>query len=307
MVIALCARERREAEPQPKLRGACRACSKEVTAKCGKHVVWHWSHLATTHCDPWVGAGNTVAPRLEGLFPQGLAGGASPRTGYRRTSHCGRQNTAWPCGRVSSIPRSTQTRMRAGERFYGNMIWVVDGCRLPSDVVVFPSCVKDGAEDVRDFSLDRRSKLFQRWHTEKPVFMDFGRNGLWQCTVSTSLDPQGKLIWTPRSEFVKAVAGNTFDFSFEGGPAANVALPALPDVVGGGRRLDAALPPLLACCGTGGNAGLVFSRTPVASSIAAGPWPWMYGLLMFIAAVCAGAGSSDRLRPGWVLGSPRPA
>ncbi|ABM32288.1 competence protein CoiA family protein [Paracidovorax citrulli] len=207
------------AEPQPKLRGACRACSEEVTAKCGKHVVWHWSHLATTHCDPWWEPETQWHRDWKDCFPRDWQEVPAREPG---TEELHIADVKTPHGLVVEFQHSTihPDEVRARERFYGNMIWVVDGCRLPSDVVVFPSCVKDSAEDVHDFHWIGRSKLFQRWHTEKPVFMDFGRNGLWQVHRFNLSTRKGKLIWTPRSEFVEAVAGNTFDFSFEGGPAA---------------------------------------------------------------------------------------
>lgn len=64
--------------------------------------------------------------------------------------------------------------------------------------------------------------------------------------------------------------------------------------------------PLAPSCGRGGNVGLLFSRTGAAAAAfcwAAGanitpPYPWMYGSLMFMAAVCAGVGKFGSSPPG---------
>jgi hypothetical protein len=40
-------------EAAPKLEAVCPNCNKELVAKCGDLVIWHWAHQDLSECDPY--------------------------------------------------------------------------------------------------------------------------------------------------------------------------------------------------------------------------------------------------------------
>ena len=112
--------------------GGCVAVDGEVIAKCGTHRVAHWAHRGIRECDAWAEKetewhrawkNNFPAECQEFIQHDGQSG--EKHIADIRTFH----------GLVIEFQHShldPQERTKR-ERFYGNMVWVVDGTRLQRD------------------------------------------------------------------------------------------------------------------------------------------------------------------------------
>lgn len=131
MKFALVEGERRE--PQPKLTGKCPGCSEAVTAKCGTQRVWHWAHKGRLTCDPWWEPETQWHRAWKNLFPLSWQEVVlrSPQTGERHIA-----DVRAPHGLVMEFQHSAidPTERISREKFYVNMLWVVDCTRLKTDL-----------------------------------------------------------------------------------------------------------------------------------------------------------------------------
>lgn len=113
-------------------RGACPSCNGDVIAKCGSHRIPHWAHRGIRDCDPWAEKETEWHRAWKNNFPaefQELIQ-YDEKSGER---HIADVRTNF--GLVIEFQHShlhPQERV-ARERFYGNMLWVVDGTRLQRD------------------------------------------------------------------------------------------------------------------------------------------------------------------------------
>lgn len=209
-----------KSEAQPKMRGVCRACDGEVVAKCGKHVIWHWSHLSLGTCDRWWEIETEWHRQWKDRFPEDWQEVVQyePLTGEKhiadvRTEH----------GVVVEFQRSTidPAEVNARESFYQRMVWVIDGTKSEFDSVNFSNM--RSRPDANGFAFFRwysRSKLFHRWHTTTPVFIDFGdKYGFWRVCKFDPKRKEGFALLVDRSLFTAALIQGTSDFSRNGGPA----------------------------------------------------------------------------------------
>ncbi|ODJ92267.1 hypothetical protein BB779_04135 [Pseudomonas viridiflava] len=209
-----------KSEAQPKMRGVCRACDEEVVAKCGKHVIWHWSHLSLSTCDRWCEAETEWHRQWKDRFPEdwqeviqydALTG--EKHIADIRTEH----------GVFVEFQRSTidPAEVNARESFYQRMVWVIDGSKSEFDSVNFSNM--RSRPDANGFAFFRwygRSKLFHRWHTTTPVFIDFGdKYGFWRVCKFDPKSKEGVALLVDRSLFTAALIQGTSDFSRNGGPA----------------------------------------------------------------------------------------
>ena len=173
-------------------RGMCPFCKGEVIAKCGSHRVWHWAHRGIRDCDSWAEPETEWHRAWKNNFPAEFQEFAQhdEETGERhiadvRTSHC----------LVLEFQHShlNPQERKARERFYGNMLWIVDGARLKRD---YPRFVT-GRERFRPiingyFLLAFPEECFpEMWlNSSVPVIFDF-RN----IEVSTPPDPYKNVLW----------------------------------------------------------------------------------------------------------------
>jgi competence protein CoiA len=142
MRYALVSGERVEASAEA--RGTCPRCNGEVIAKCGTHRVSHWAHRGIRNCDSWAEKetgwhrawkNNFLAECQE--FIQHDEQSGEKHIADVRTLH----------GVVIEFQHSHLDPLEraARERFYGNMVWVVDGTRLRRDYPRF----NKGKDDLR--------------------------------------------------------------------------------------------------------------------------------------------------------------
>ncbi len=124
--------EGNDREAQPGLTGKCRRCGHAVVAKCGQHRVWHWAHRKSKDCDPWWERETEWHRVWKNNFPPECQEFIQ-HDGQSGEKHIADVRT--PHGLVIEFQHSPlDSRERAArERFYGNMVWVVDGTRLQRD------------------------------------------------------------------------------------------------------------------------------------------------------------------------------
>lgn len=207
-------------QPRPKLRAQCPGCSGEVIAKCGNHVIWHWAHASREHCDPWWENEGEWHRNWKNQFPQDWQEALldDQRTGEHHFA-----DVRTPDGLVIEFQRSTihPEEVRTRESFYRKMVWVVDGCKNDADRYNFSNMRSSpDADGLVQFHWFGRSTLFQRWHTTKPVFIDFGaERGFWRILRFDPQTKRGLAGLVDVAAFVQLVSAGTTDFSSMGGPA----------------------------------------------------------------------------------------
>ncbi len=68
-----------------------------------------------------------------------------------------------------------------------------------------------------------RSKPFHRWHTTKPVLIDFGEeDGFWRVCKFDPSTNKGVTLLVDRTKFAAALVNGDTDFSKNGGPVSRL-------------------------------------------------------------------------------------
>lgn len=103
-----------------------------MLAKCGTQKVWHWAHKGRLTCDPWWEPETEWHRAWKNQFP------ISWQEVPLRSKETGELHIAdvqTPHGLVMEFQHSAidPAELASRERFYENMLWVVDGTRLASD------------------------------------------------------------------------------------------------------------------------------------------------------------------------------
>jgi competence protein CoiA len=206
--------ERREAEPG--LSGECPACGKAMIAKCGQHRVHHWAHRGKRTCDPWFESETKWHRVWKNNFP------AKCQEFIQHDGQSGEKHIAdvrTPDGLVIEFQHSHLDPLEraARERFYGNMVWVVDGTRLQRDYPRF----NKGKHDLRrtiiqgQFLLAFPDECFPAMWLDSsvPVIFDFRgmdedqpsdefRDTLW-CLLPGRVEGSAVVVGMLRGEFAK--------------------------------------------------------------------------------------------------------
>lgn len=202
--------------PEPKLRGLCPVCSKPVSAKCGKRRIWHWAHRGNKACDPWWKPETEWHRTWKNNFPlewhefihHDQAG--EKHIADVRTEH----------GLIiefQNSPIDPQERA-ARERFYGNMIWVVNGMRHKKQYCRFleGKMNLEPTSSKRFFLLANPEKwLPAAWlESPAPVIFDFREPSgaapepLW-CLAPDRIKGKAVLVRMSRDEFVMTASSRS--------------------------------------------------------------------------------------------------
>jgi competence protein CoiA len=189
MKFALAAGERIEAFAGG--RGACPSCHGEVIAKCGSYRIPHWAHCGIRDCDSWSEPETEWHRAWKNQFPAEFQEYIQhDESGERhiadvRTNH----------GLVLEFQHShlDPHERTVRERFYKNMLWIVDGTRLQRD---YPRFLK-GKEEFRriadgHYLLSFPDECFPKmWlGSSVPVIFDFRGGG-----VVDPSDPFKGTLW----------------------------------------------------------------------------------------------------------------
>jgi hypothetical protein len=115
----------------PDLKGLCPGCAQPVIAKCGKQRIWHWAHGTAKVCDPrreseteWHRNWKNHFPPEWQEFMQHDARSGEKHIADVRTGH----NLVIEFQHSPIKPDERAAR----ESFYKDMVWVVNGTRLPT-------------------------------------------------------------------------------------------------------------------------------------------------------------------------------
>lgn len=165
-----------KSEAQKGQEGYCPICASELIAKCGDYKVHHWSHKNTRNCDPWwenetewhrSWKNNFSENWQEIVLKDSISGEkhiADIQTSYGLVIEFQHSN-------INPIEKSSR------EKFYKNMIWVVDGTRLKRD---YPRFLKAKDNFILTskkgfFVIESPSKCFpSEWiNRPVPVIFDF--------------------------------------------------------------------------------------------------------------------------------------
>lgn len=180
-------------EAQPQLQGLCLCCSQPVIAKCGTHKIWHWAHRSKINCDNWWEPETEWHRNWKNNYPDDWQEISlrDEKTGEKhiadvRTVH----NLVIEFQHSHMDPQERTSR----EKFYKNMVWVVDGTRLKRDYSRFLKGKKNYFENTIFYNTDN-PKIFRvdlidwcfpsAWlESSVPVIFDFRGDG-------TMDDPEG--------------------------------------------------------------------------------------------------------------------
>ncbi|MDX1910238.1 MAG: competence protein CoiA family protein [Saprospiraceae bacterium] len=215
MKIALIDNTRVEAKP--KQEAICPCCFNPVISKCGNQKVWHWAHKSLTNCDNWWEAETEWHRNWKDNFPIDWQERIQfdEKTNERHiadvlTIH----NLVLEFQHSHIDPIERQKR----EKFYKNMIWVVDGTRLQKDYPRFQ-------KKMGEFKLTKQQGVFlvdfvdeafpKSWlKSSVPVIFDFkGLSGdesdqyktiLW-CLLPQTDSFSGLIVGFKKSDFIQIV------------------------------------------------------------------------------------------------------
>lgn len=185
------------------VKGICPICDSELIAKCGERKINHWAHKGTRNCDPWwetetewhrTWKNNYPAEWQETILFEEQTG--EKHIADVRTVH----NLIIEFQHSHINPQERTSR----EKFYKNMVWIVDGTRLQWD---YPRFVK-GFKDFRTnqqgvYSVDFPDEVFPKsWlNSSVPIIFDF-------CGLSTiEQDEIKNTLWCllPQKDVTRAV------------------------------------------------------------------------------------------------------
>lgn len=216
MRFALVNNERVDAAPD--LKGLCPGCSHPVVAKCGTRRIWHWAHKAERMCDRWWEPETDWHRNWKNNFSatwQEIIK-FDPKTNEKHIADVFTEH-----GLVIEFQHShlkPEERMDR-EKFYQNMIWVVDGTRLKRDYPHFqkawPSFLRLNKSGF--FCLNFPEECFPSdWlGSAVPVIFDFQgieqneqpdilRNTLW-CLLPGRAGRYSVVVGIARQDLVKTV------------------------------------------------------------------------------------------------------
>lgn len=195
--------------PAPKINGTCPVCGAPMLAKCGTIRVHHWAHQGVRVCDDWWERELAWHRDWKNNFP--LHWQESIRFANDGEKHVADVRT--DAGLVIEFQHSAlkPAEREAREKFYGKMVWVIDGTRLVRDLPRFleykDTLRSTGSKGI--YTCHAPHRLFPKnWITSSAcVFFDFGdRHGepdlLWGI-LPYRIDGDAVIVAMPRTQFVR--------------------------------------------------------------------------------------------------------
>jgi competence protein CoiA len=177
MQFAIVDGQRRGAEP--KRAGTCPICGKPMLPKCGSKILWHWAHHRRKHCDPWWENETDWHRWWKSCFPEA----------WREQIHFdekGEKHVAdvkTPAGTVLEFQNSAMSpqELQARERFYGRMLWIVNGTPF-----------------MNQFHILGRLPAQEAYWTQDLVFFpqkrDWRGRGFWRKSENPGHEPGGMVL-----------------------------------------------------------------------------------------------------------------
>jgi competence CoiA-like predicted nuclease len=172
----------------PGLRGLCPSCKQPLVAKCGRIKVWHWSHTNRIDCDAWF---EPITPWHLGYQSLIVSSNVEVIFSNHRADLVAADRTVVELQHSPISPTQIEER----EKFYGEMIWIVDAERFSENLVFVK---KDNYYTFR-WKWPRRSWMFAK----KRVFLDLCNECLFEIkkihpgkprTFETVFDEAGNYV-----------------------------------------------------------------------------------------------------------------
>ncbi|MDP1727998.1 MAG: competence protein CoiA family protein [Bacteroidota bacterium] len=163
-------------EAAKSIKGICPSCGSELIAKCGEFKINHWAHKGTRTCDPWWEPETEWHRSWKNNYPNEWqeVSLTDENTGEKhiadiRTAH----NLVIEFQHSHIDPEERATR----EKFYRDMVWIVDGTRLKRDYPRFLKGKKDFRKTDKQgvYLVDFPDEIFPaNWiQSSVPVIFDF--------------------------------------------------------------------------------------------------------------------------------------
>lgn len=215
--MKLALKENIRVEAQPKQEAMCPCCSKPVISKCGKQKIWHWAHKNLSDCDNWWEAETEWHRKWKDNFPIEWQEKIQfdEQTNEKHIADILTEHNLVVEFQHSHID---PTERDAREKFYKNMLWVVDGTRLQRDYPRFIKKFGEFKETNRQgfFIAEFIDEVFPKnWLKSKvPVLFDFQgvsdddsnqyKTILW-CLLPQTDDFSGTIVGFRRSDFIQII------------------------------------------------------------------------------------------------------
>lgn len=195
----------RRIEATPSAKGTCPICDTLLIPKCGTSKVWHWAHKPKSNCKALWETETEWHRNWKLCFPEDWSE-------VVHTSIAGERHIAdirTPEGLIIEFQHShiCDRERYTRERFYGNMVWVVDGTRLKRDSN-FHDGMKNNlrhGKNVDFYSFNGLGRqITRRWcYSEKLVYLDFGGEELW-CVIPYRANWKFFAVPVHKCEFINA-------------------------------------------------------------------------------------------------------
>jgi len=170
MQYALVNGQKREAAPN--LVGVCAFCGAIAKAYCGTQVIWHWKHKSDTACDIWKERETEWHRNWKNRFPKEWHEIIhKDESGERHISDVKR-----PDGFFIEFQHSPTSLIEIDSRnnFYNNIIWVLNGSRLKTDVEKISKFKTEITEEGMINVTKLKLRVVSSWRNiSKPIFIDF--------------------------------------------------------------------------------------------------------------------------------------
>ena len=192
-------------EPAPNLRGKCCLCGDDMIAKCGQYVRWHWAHKARYTCDPWQESESDWHRYWKDAFPADCQEvvHVDDKTHEKHIA-----DVKTPGGFVVEVQHSpiADHEVLSRERFYENMIWIVDARHLDGWFYVGMSHDLASCSPMM-YQVEWRgtSRLLEKWsNSGVHVYFDVmnsateleGNDGkLWFLPRETIIPVEKRVLW----------------------------------------------------------------------------------------------------------------
>lgn len=203
-------------EARTGLQGTCVYCQSDTIAKCGQVRIWHWAHKRKVSCDPWWENETEWHRAWKNHFPKEWQE-------YIHTDFATGEKHIADIKTVSELVIEFQhsairpAEVQSREKFYKNMVWVINGTRLKNDYPRF----RKGFDALRPLkiagiflSLVPAECFPASWlNSSVPIYLDFQdsnpinqqdrlRAVLW-CLFPGRMEGYAVVAGVPRKDFIK--------------------------------------------------------------------------------------------------------
>ncbi|WP_164860741.1 competence protein CoiA [Parasedimentitalea marina] len=194
-------------EATPRAVGSCPSCKADMVARCGTKKNWHWAHRGRRHCDHWWENETEWHRTWKNQFSSDWQEvSARDETGELHIA-----DIKTPNGLTIEFQHSA---IKLGEvvkrtNFYGQVIWIIDATRRPTDAIQYERMLEDNYPERFD-GVDiytvyyEETRLLKEWGALGVIVgFDYGGDNL--CLLTAAQGYSRYLFDFPKAEFVRRV------------------------------------------------------------------------------------------------------